>query len=184
VFEHLDPDARRIFEPAQHEARDLRNDYISTEHLLVALAIHLCGRHAGRAHVSLRPAALLPTATKIDRRSPPCRARRATDEVAPSRCSVVIAAVGGPTRPADPRPNVTGPSWPPEPSGSADRGVGQHRVQGAPGRRAARLGRHSRPRSRASASRCPSHHVTTHTPSDRGPRRASVRWCGRTRSER
>jgi hypothetical protein len=44
---------------------------------------------------------------------------------------------------------------------------GQHRVQGAPGRRAPRLGRHSRPRSRASASRCPSHHMTKHTPAGR-----------------
>ena len=40
MFEHLDPDARRIFELAQHEASDLRHNYIGTEHLLVALAIH------------------------------------------------------------------------------------------------------------------------------------------------
>lgn len=40
MFEHLDPDARRIFELAQHEASDLRHNYVGTEHLLVALAIH------------------------------------------------------------------------------------------------------------------------------------------------
>jgi ATP-dependent Clp protease ATP-binding subunit ClpA len=39
VFEHLDPDARRIVDVAQHEARALHHNYLGTEHLLLALAL-------------------------------------------------------------------------------------------------------------------------------------------------
>lgn len=38
MFERLDPSARRIFERAQHEARQLDHRYIGTEHLLLTLA--------------------------------------------------------------------------------------------------------------------------------------------------
>lgn len=40
MFERLDAQARQIFELAQRAARALDHNYVGTEHLLAALAIH------------------------------------------------------------------------------------------------------------------------------------------------
>ncbi len=39
MFEHVDPDVRRVFVLAQHGARALGHNYIGTEHLLVGLVL-------------------------------------------------------------------------------------------------------------------------------------------------
>jgi ATP-dependent Clp protease ATP-binding subunit ClpA len=62
VFERLDQPARRVLEIAQQQARDLRHNYLGTEHVLLALALaggapgellteHGCGAAEVRADI-------------------------------------------------------------------------------------------------------------------------------------